>query len=80
MSDFAELMATVEQVRAERYPFLPAALVAHILSIESEHPEDRTEAMRAIKLSVLAALADTSANAGIGAPLGTPTPAGPAHA
>ena len=61
MSDFAELIATVEKVRAERYPMLPADLAAQILSIETERPDDRTEAMRIIKNAVLSAIAKQSA-------------------
>ena len=60
MSDFAELIATVEQVRAARYPTLPADLVAQVLAAEAAHPEDRTEARRVIKHAVLAALASGS--------------------
>ena len=61
MSDFAELIATVEQVRDERYPSLPSELVKQILVIQAEHPEDRAAAMRAIKQAVLSALASQSA-------------------
>lgn len=67
MSDLAELIATVEQVRAERYPSLPPDLVSQILAIEAEHPEDRTEAMRAIKQAVLAALNSQPAGGSAGA-------------
>lgn len=62
MSDFAELIATIEQVRAERYPSLSSELVTQILSIEVDHPEDRTETMRAIKQVVLNTLASQSAD------------------
>lgn len=63
MSDFAELIATVEQVRAERYPSLPADLIAQILTVEAQHPEDRAEAMRVIRQTVLAALAESPGSA-----------------
>ena len=66
MSDLAELIATVEQVRAERYPSLPPDLVSQILAIEAEHPDGRTEAMRAIKQAVFAALASQPAGGSAG--------------
>lgn len=59
MSDFAELAATVEQVRAARFPQLSADLVERILAIEAEHGDDRAAAMREIKSAVLAALSAT---------------------
>ncbi|HLL46156.1 MAG TPA: hypothetical protein VK399_05590 [Longimicrobiaceae bacterium] len=63
MSEFASLLATVEQVRAERYPSLPADLVARILTVEAEHPGDRVVAMRIIKQLVLAALEEAQSPA-----------------
>lgn len=72
MSDLAELIATVEQVRAERYPSLPPDLVSQILTIEAEHPDGRREAMRAIKQAVLAALTSQPAGGSAGASSGAP--------
>jgi hypothetical protein len=56
MTEFTNLIATVEQVRSERYPSLPADLVARILAIEAQHPGNRAAAMRDIKQVVLHAL------------------------
>ncbi len=42
----ADLEATVEKVRAEHFPSLPADLVETILKIEAECVENRTEATR----------------------------------
>ena len=49
MSDFAELIATVERVRAEKYPHLPADLVREILEAEAAYPDDRSNAVREIR-------------------------------
>ena len=43
-----DLEATVERVRTERFPTLPADLVAAILKIEAESVEDRSEATRRV--------------------------------
>jgi hypothetical protein len=64
MSDFAELIATVEQVRAERYPQLAPDLVLQVLTIEATQPDDRSAAMREIKQAVLAALPASTARGG----------------
>ena len=56
MSDLAELTTTVEQVRAAKFPHLPADLVRRVLAIEAEQIHERAVAMREIKAAVLAAL------------------------
>jgi hypothetical protein len=47
-----DLEATVERVRAERFPALPADLVAAILKIESECVETRSEATRRVNAAI----------------------------
>lgn len=56
MSDLAELEATVEKLRQDKFAHLPADLVRRILLIEAERIEDRSLAMRQIKAEVLQAL------------------------
>ena len=51
-----DLEATVERVRAERFPTLPADLVAAILKIESECVENRPEATRRAAAAIQAFL------------------------
>jgi hypothetical protein len=41
---FEDIRQTVERLRAERYAYLPASLVAAILDIEAAHVEDRGRA------------------------------------
>jgi hypothetical protein len=49
MSEVDDLREVVEELRAERFPELPAALVAEILGIEAEHVEDRGPAPRLVE-------------------------------
>jgi hypothetical protein len=49
MSDLAELLATVEQVRSEHYSHLPADLVAQVLRIEAEHTDDPVGVVRELR-------------------------------
>jgi hypothetical protein len=51
-----DLEATVERVRAERFPALPADLVASILKIEAECVESRSEAARRVGAAIQAFL------------------------
>lgn len=51
-----DLHATVERVRAERFPALPADLVATILTIEAECVENRSEATRRAAAAIQAFL------------------------
>ena len=39
----AELLATVEEIRRERYPNLDPKLVDQLLGIQQRHAEDRAE-------------------------------------
>jgi hypothetical protein len=47
-----DLEATVERVRAERFPTLSADLVATILKIEAECVENRSDATRRIGVAI----------------------------
>jgi hypothetical protein len=49
MSDFAELVATLEQVRSDRYPQLSADLVRRILEVQLGAMDDRNSAVREIR-------------------------------
>lgn len=51
-----DLEATVERVRAERFPTLPTDLVATILKIEAECVENRSEATRRVGVAIQAFL------------------------
>lgn len=50
----ADLEATVERVRAERFPVLPSGLVNSILRIEAESVENRSEAAGRISVVIQA--------------------------
>ena len=56
MSDLAEILATVEKLRAVMCPEVSAELVSRILSIESEAGDDRMAASRAIAAEIAAEL------------------------
>ena len=49
MSSLSDLQETVEAIRAERYPNLPAEVVRRILDVEDEHVEDRGPAPRLVE-------------------------------
>ena len=49
MSDIAELLATVEQVRAERFAHIPADLVERLLREEAAHTEEPVAAVRELR-------------------------------
>jgi hypothetical protein len=39
-TDLSNLQMTIEGIRAERFPALPAGLVRSILQVEADHQED----------------------------------------
>lgn len=51
-----DLEATVERVRAERFPALPPSLALSILHIEAECIENRSEAARRVAAEIQAFL------------------------
>ncbi len=52
MSGFEDLKATVEELRAARFPSLPSSLVDTILETEAEHVEDRGPALRKVERAI----------------------------
>ena len=48
MTPDEELLDTIEQIRRERFPDLPAGLVKAIVATEQEFPDNRSEAFRRI--------------------------------
>jgi hypothetical protein len=46
MTTTNDLKGTIERLRAEKFPNLPADLVAKILTIEAEFPDNRAEAYK----------------------------------
>jgi hypothetical protein len=52
-----ELKDTVEAVRTEQFPSLPAELVSEILQIEAECVEARPEALRRVEAAIQASVA-----------------------
>ncbi len=52
MNPLNDLEATVERVRAERFPNLPDDLALKILQIEAECVENRTEAARRVDAAI----------------------------
>jgi hypothetical protein len=61
MSDFAELIRSVEEIRAQRFPELPASVIKQILEAESCAGGDRNTAIREIRRLVVDMLAPTEA-------------------
>mgnify|MGYP006304431943 CR=1 FL=1 len=49
MSDMAELLATVEQVRAEHFPDIPPDLVERLLREEAAHTDEPVTAIRELR-------------------------------
>jgi Fe-S-cluster formation regulator IscX/YfhJ len=49
MSSLSDLQQTVEAIREERYPTLPADVVRKILELEDQHVEDRGPAPRLVE-------------------------------
>jgi hypothetical protein len=39
-ADLGNLQATIEAIRAERFPAIPSELVQEILQVEADHQED----------------------------------------
>jgi hypothetical protein len=52
MSDIQELKETIQQLRKEKYPELPAALINEILTIEADLLEDKGQALRRVAQAV----------------------------
>jgi hypothetical protein len=52
MSDLDDLRTAVDELRAERFPDLPADLVERLLQIEAAHVEHRGPAPRLIDAAI----------------------------
>jgi hypothetical protein len=52
MSDIQELKETIQQLRKEKYPEIPVALINEILMIEADLLEDKTQALRRVAEAV----------------------------
>lgn len=55
-----DLLDTLESIRSERFPDLPAELIAQIVESEAEHVEDRGPAPRHVETLVDAWLERTA--------------------
>jgi hypothetical protein len=60
MTEVDDLVATVEALRADRFPDLPSSVVEAILRVEATHVEDRGPVLRLVERAIDDHLSDES--------------------